>query len=1605
MTDKPVSPKPQFSPTAQPSADVRMLPFGIPQLDELFGYHRLMADGDQLPPYAHCLTTRTSLSIVGPDGTGKSVFALHLAATYAAIASDLVKNCSRGGNKWILEMLRRRAPKDSTPCVALPRIVYVSSDLQFDAASRVWQNFCLRYPWDRYVPFLSREDLTFRRNLYNLPRTRQTRVKLVHYVPHSSATELRRMAAASARPFPTYLTRRQSEPVMFPSVAFLDLAGSTAGDDWLYVNRLLSMAERPAGAPPNLMILDSVAGFEALVGERNSFGEEMSRRARIAQLVRTAGEDWHVVFAVEEPHSGEHHPEEYVTDAVLHLRRHGKADKMRRTLEIEKCRAQAFGAGEHPFEIRNGRGASTGNWEHPDDPHAVRRRYVVPKAGKVERPGAGVAPHNAYVQVFPSLSFLSQSHGEASQLNRVDGSPSKLPPLGFGIPGLDELLHRPDNDESQDSARCGLPTGSVTSLSGEEGTRKARLAEQFLEEAFREFPATLKALMYFAQGWKVRNSVGVAETLMPEVEKAKGASTAETEARVAETNHAWVESVWLDNGAPQKPDGEEPNGLKALVKRWKDACSNCETLDLSTGAQKRIVERIYTCARLATQPGRPILELLPVQEGHFRWRVGNSDQLADKWKDLERPLLRRWDAEHYYVENESAAPVADYERCFLLALSLMRVSWGVLTPAIYVSTSDATAEQIVTRIVERHQKDIVAALASIADPDHLAAGDGAGREARFSEVTQFFRDRGCLAVQRLLERFFVVRRIELSDASAPQLWHIISRNVTHGLNMLGFYGDRISAMEKPVVHAETIRVLVSDLRLVRETYPQVREDPLFLATLVFRLRRLGVTSLIVDSDSGRPGRGETNPFSAALRSLTDHQIYTWNVPFFGEQRVAISVIPPISRGPNGVIRELRFRNPGLESPSASNRLLVDPHFELYSGLEDGKPVAVPLQVLLYKETPAIEQYVNADLSLFSRLFTPVAGGSVMKLLTTREYIGIKDLCQLPTYTRLDHTLVFMIDDYWASAPNGSLRSQDAYLNSLIESGDPREASALEAHAETTDVFELFRDTAADRDRENAVSAEKRRMRKEFFAQRAPNAAGGAGEATLLYAPRLRGCETDSTGATGSAPASSQKNASQPVDRVPFLWDFGFLVCNPEHWDDAKALELEVWNSNRKAHPRVEDPRTEHLTVGKVWEDLTKIDLDGKTEAKPVVGWREFLEAAGEVAAFAERVDGERAMPLDISMGKPESIACLIMEIWFSEIRKDLVRVEQLIEKLEGVEAALQEWHRGWLVHARDWVEKTRRQLKDLSSQTVSSDLPKLQDLLWMPDSATPAAESQPNAQAGDQSNAPEVPFEHTICTKCPKLEAGQGACKGSLESVTQAADVKRLEDKRRTGTDFTDGDAKQLADLKPKLEDWRNLSCEWRELKTIIWPLGLAADAGGGAQEPASGPEAKVETRPKANDKRDSVSYPIQFYKAWLLLLDVLDFNRYLDDEHPFEIKFDYQAQSDAVAVRHWYKTASTPILPAAGDAAAVAHARQHGRIPVRLPGYYAMRGDWHLAVARGSRSDKLADRALDILSSRRANRARLHMGVGLPTRDISSGASLRDTRTLLRASRKGSRR
>ena len=133
--------------------------------------------------------------------------------------------------------------------------------------------------------------------------------------------------------------------------------------------------------------------------------------------------------------------------------------------------------------------------------------------------------------------------------------------------------------------------------------------------------------------------------------------------------------------------------------------------------------------------------------------------------------------------------------------------------------------------------------------------------------------------------------------------------------------------------------------------------------------------------------------------------------------------------------------------------------------------------------------------------------------------------------------------------------------------------------------------------------------------------------------------------------------------------------------------------------------------------------------------------------------------------------------------------------------------------------------------------------------------------------------------------------------------------------------------------------------------------------------------------------HSLDLFKALLLIGEAMSPASFVKPKNPYELQ-PRPVKSDAIAARHWYGTACEFFE----------HCPTADRfVPVRLPGHFSVRGDWFLAVATGSHSSLLADRALDLLSSRRGNFDRLRLGLGLPVREVHPNTGL-NPRTRLTA-------
>lgn len=435
----------------------------------------------------------------------------------------------------------------------------------------------------------------------------------------------------------------------------------------------------------------------------------------------------------------------------------------------------------------------------------------------------------------------------------------------------------------------------------------------------------------------------------------------------------------------------------------------------------------------------------------------------------------------------------------------------------------------------------------------------------------------------------ICRRLEIHDLPSPIFLHIVQRAVREAQSIVLERQPISKDTDERFNRSHRIRIVIDDLSAVLATYTELRNDPLFLPALLFYLRREGVTSLIVDTHSGQPGEMQTDSIANEIRTLVDQRLYTWHVPFFGENRVAIAPIPPLKVA---TVRELKAPSPDAEY---GEDLDVDPEFEMYTGFEERRPQPVPLEVHVYDETPAFRLYMEKENLFHQSLFAPNTNRErstrdIIVSRTSRDYESLQDFCYLDNHVRLDHTLVFEVDEFWATRKNNALADLGPYLRETTTEDHTSSAAG--------DPFELFQPTRAAETMETTASFCRFRSFPQYFRQIPP--------------------------------------PEGHVDRVPFCWDFGFLTCRNRAWDlaaNGNEMVRGVWENLRK----VNDPKRPGEGTGR-----------RRDEKHQPIRWYRFLEACRLVA----RAEGARTATVvpafDLSLLSPESFSCLVLEVWASE---------------------------------------------------------------------------------------------------------------------------------------------------------------------------------------------------------------------------------------------------------------------------------------------------------------------------------------------------------------------
>jgi hypothetical protein len=1291
----------------------------------------------------------TSLCLIGPDGTGKSVLALHLAARYLA-------DCKAEGEEP-------------------PRVLYISTDLTHSMAETVWDNFDLRHPLTRHEPFVADQ-----------------KKKLAEPVVLGLAAKL-------PKDMNKVLAENKNDG---DEVCFIDLAQVTAGDDWGFVHRILSVIDPPhsAGDPRHLVLLDAVEGFETLVGDLNAFGEKATRRSRIAQVMRLASKKCHLLFVVEES-KHERLPEEFVTDLVIRLRNVEINGYVRRTVEIEKARGQTHVRGQHPFVTRSGRGSTTGSDENVnyDDPR------VLSDKGKPQ----------SYVQVFTSINHLSRTVMGTTGKPRMEAPKGKY--AGFGISYLDTMLGGDEEFRTHAGTdRRGLPCSSVTALIGDALTQKSQLGRAFLSRAFYPFAKALadrvkNKLPHFKEGEEQGNRA-VAE-FKASVERAIG-ELERAPLRMGRGEETEVYPLFITD------DFRDKENLVKKLKEKEDQVSRylydnfqpttqslLDAYDLTAQPDEKLYEELL---RLLKNDLNRLIESKSLEElmnsAGVRWSEaavrlrGQENPTGEKLVRLNRLLL---------------------EDAYLQELSVEKVP-GV---AVMMTTQDTHSEELAREFMQ--WLDTKSLLGIMGGHKDRAA------VKRFEQVLHAFEQ----VLYTHIKDNTICRRMEIHDLSSPIIAHIFQRNIEAAQRKLF---DKIATDELPAVRGRfqsswRIRMVIDDFNAFRNIFPDIHNDPLLLPFLLFHLRREGISTLILDTQSGKPDIGLSERFESSLREVADYRLYTWRIPFYGETRIAITAIPPLSLRNRGLIRELRTHWAGSSEARVDRNLTVDPHFELYAGLERGHPHPVPLEVRLYPGTATLRKYIEDENIIFKELFTPNTGKSeILVGFDPPKYEAFREFCYLQRDTRLDHTLVFQIDEFWLTwltrqsqtRNAGILQRQWQYLNAVTVDGDGEPDRAADAYYLFQKTFDQSKHPKQNETRERMEGA-----RSVFH--------DGEARRRNFYDDKRLGYGFE-----------DQKVKKSKIDRVPFLWDFAFLLCRENLWTEYL---------NKAADG--EDDKEKKENVKQVWMNIPRAKSNPETDGErgmrkyAEVPWRNFLAACNEVAEYHSAKLSTPIPAFDFSLDDGEAFSCLVLEIWLSEIYQTMKKRDEVVAARSG------------------------------------------------------GASTRTHDEKGNQA---------------PRL----------------------------------------AHDLSQKIWD------RWKAHKNVSLFEGLIKDEG----------KSLTDILKARREGDEETGYSLELYKTWLLLTEVIDFTNLLSTPHNFSFEFkSRQSNPDAVAAHHWYQSACDLIEQ---------HHLAENLVAVRLPGHFSVRGDWFLAVAGGSRSSRLAHRAMDLLSSRRANIKRLQLGIGLPVRKIVENKS-----------------
>lgn len=1026
----------------------------------------------------------------------------------------------------------------------------------------------------------------------------------------------------------------------------------------------------------------------------------------------------------------------------------------------------------------------------------------------------------------------------AARRSKGKGRPASLPNhfAAFGIHYLDDMLGGQTEHVVRENGddKCGLPCSTVTALIGNSETQKSPLGTAFLSRCFTEYAKKYVRILKSLEG----TSTG----------KARNLGRARRHNRSILTPENYVRQIdiikRLSNAAiAGRKEQSHANSRRAVGKTGRSEHGLVRELgDYLEGNNRNRKELLARLGALS-QPKKGTVHRAKIEmllkhyvEKEFASPLGltrndkASMTILKHYCDKEFAPLLRLCKQREIKRGDLRQAIKEYISLNALSRNTNQKARGVQTEVIAPAVIEAAIRLGPPSFNSNGESDGVPVLLTTQDVHaQKLARDFLPwllqDEPELRELDKSKKFGGCLAGLRIMmEEYIICRRLEIHDLPSAVLIHIVRCAVKEAQHIL-HKGNPAKDVERRFQVSWGIRVVFDDFSILKTTYIDIRDEPLLVRFLAFYLGREGVTTLLIDTQSGRPDTITASQLESELRSLVDHRIYTWRFPFLSENRVAISAIPPISPHAPTVTRELRVvANSYPETTLVP--LVVDPHFEFYSGIEQGKPQPISLEIRLFEESPAFAEYVKQENVRYCDLFTPLpknvggAGDRVIISVPTDEYDQFRDFCYLQRDTRLDHTLILQVDEFWMVRRRrvrrtSAFRPQWHYLNTTLDEQRKKTSERPQDDTNTIDGDDdLVRKAAMLK---SGWAADPARIFEETRFDRSETDKKSTRKPTPRGKKASRADEFVWHGYNFYRNEDQNEELKEAIDRVPFMWDFGFLLCREDPWIENQKIELSILRLHNKKRWETDG----FHRVQDVWMSLpmaikqrstnkkaTKQE-DTKSQSKKRPSWRVFLEACYHVARMQTYARGTPIPAFDVPAALPQSLSCLILEIWASEI------------------------------------------------------------------------------------------FE-------TKRKNDLGKRKKSAETFAD-----------RLG--------------------WRELKLPDEDL--IDW----------------------------------LENYQVELFKTWLLLIEVLDMNEWSEAIKNGNLRA-RSINPSTVAARHWYKTACSATANLSYDEPIV---------PVGLPGHFSMRGDWFLTVAGGSRSERLASLAIDILNSRRANRVRLESGLGLPTRRL----------------------